>query len=187
MCVLVAVALVAAGRLMRSSPASAASAAPSRLLCGAERWSVKSFADADRATVDLTPRPRTIGQLNALARPATRPANGRAPAERRTYRVVATVTASIAEADGDVHLVLTGDDGSTMIAEAPAPGCTRGARDRAAIGRARLAAQGVRLGRRVVAAGVGFFDFAHHQTGHARNSFELHPLLSLRGIPTTPS
>jgi hypothetical protein len=98
------------------------------------------------------------------------------------YRVVATVTAAINEDDGDVHLVLTGDDGSTLIAEAPEPACTPRARDRAAIAKARLVSQDIPVGTKVVAAGVGFFDFAHHQTGHARNYFELHPLISLRRL-----
>jgi predicted NBD/HSP70 family sugar kinase len=34
----------------------------------------------------------------------------------------------------------------------------------------------------IVAIGVGFFDFAHQQTGHANNYIELHPLLSLRRL-----
>jgi hypothetical protein len=177
--ILVAVLLVLPLRVGRPPVASASYL---RLLCGSERWSVKTFSDGDRFTVDLARRYRTVKQLNALPRPAVRPANGRAAAERSVYRVVATVTDSINEDDGDVHLVLTGDDGSTLIAEAPEPACTPNARDRTAINRARLVAQDVQVGTKVVAAGVGFFDFAHHQTGHARNYFELHPLLSLRHL-----
>jgi hypothetical protein len=37
-------------------------------------------------------------------------------------------------------------------------------------------------GDKVIAIGVGFFDFAHHQTGHANNYIELHPLISLRRL-----
>ena len=94
---------------------------------------MKTFSDGDRFKVSLTRRYRTVKQLNALRRPAHRPANGRTSAERSVYRVIATVTASINEDDGDVHLVLAGDDGSTLIAEAPEPACTMGAPDRAAI------------------------------------------------------
>jgi hypothetical protein len=108
--------------------------------------------------------------------------NGRTSAELSVYRVIAPVTASINEDDGDVHLVLTGDDGSTVIAETPEPACTVGARDRTAIRRQRLFAQDVQVGTKVIAVGVGFFDFAHHQTGHARNYLELHPLISLRRL-----
>jgi hypothetical protein len=39
-----------------------ASALPLRLMCGSERWSVKTFADGDRWQVNLTTRDRTIAQ-----------------------------------------------------------------------------------------------------------------------------
>jgi hypothetical protein len=38
----------------------------------------------------------------------------------------------------------------------------------------------VKVETKVIAAGVGFFDFAHRQTGHANSYLELHPLLSLK-------
>ena len=159
-----------------------AAGADLRALCGFERWKVKTFSDADRSTVTLSPRYRTIKQLNALVRPSPRPQNGRVAGELSVYRVTATVTAAINEDDGDIHLALRGEDGSTLIAEAPEPGCDGGARDRAAINKARLAAQTVQVSDKVVAIGVGFFDFAHQQTGHANNYIELHPLLSLRRL-----
>ncbi len=106
----------------------------------------------------------------------------RVAGELSVYRVTATVTATINEDDGDIHLALRGDDGSTLIAEAPEPGCDAGARDRTAINKARLAAQNIHVSDKVIATGVGFFDFAHHQTGHANNYIELHPLLSLRKL-----
>jgi hypothetical protein len=170
------------GVLLRAERVPAAAASPLRLLCGSERWSVKTFSDPDRFKVDLTRRYRTIKQLNNLIRPAHRPANGRTPDELKVYRVTATVTTSINEDDGDIHLALMGSDGSTLIAEAPEPACTPNARDRAAIDKARLVAQDVQPGQKVVAVGVGFFDFAHNQTGHAKNYFELHPLISLRRL-----
>ena len=60
-------------------------------------------------------------QADTLVRPPARPQNGRVAAELLTYRVTATVTAAINEDDGDIHLVLRDDLGSTMIAEAPEP------------------------------------------------------------------
>jgi hypothetical protein len=143
---------------------------------------VKTFSDADRWKVDLTRRYRTVKQLNGLPPPSSRPANGRTPAELKVYRVTATVTTTINEDDGDVHLVLMGNDASRLIAEAPEPACSSSARDRAAINAARLVAQDIQAGTKVVAVGVGFFDFAHKQTGHAKNYFELHPLLSLKAL-----
>ena len=163
-----------------------ASAAPLRLLCGSERWLVKTFADGDRFKVDLNRRYRTIKQLNMLNRPSPRPPNGRVAGELSVYRVVGTVIAAINEDDGDIHLALRGDDGATLIAEAPEPACSVNSRDRAAIKKARLAAQDIVVGDKVAAAGVGFFDFAHRQTGHAENYIELHPLLSIRKLRATP-
>jgi len=157
-------------------------AAPLRAFCGSERWPVKTFSDADRFKVDLTRRYRTVKQLNQLRGAARRPQNSRVAGEFSVYRVIATVTTTINEDDGDIHLVLTGDDGSTLIGETPEPACSVGARDRRAINSARIAAQKVTTGTKVIAAGVGFFDFAHHQTGHAVNYIELHPLLSLRKL-----
>lgn len=138
-----------------------AKAGPLRFPCGSERWPVKTFTDSDKAKVSLTPRYRTVKQLNKLVRATKRPQNTRVPGEFNVYRVTATVTATINEDDGDIHLVLTGDDGSTMIAEAPEPACSVGARNRAAINKARLAAQDTQIGDKVAAAGVGFFDFAY--------------------------
>jgi hypothetical protein len=86
------------------------------------------------------------------------------------------------EDDGDIHLALLGSDGSTMIAEAPEPACALNARDRSAINAARLVAQDIQVSDKVVAAGVGFFDFPHNQTGRAKNQIELHPLISLKRL-----
>lgn len=181
MSVFTAVALLAIALVVRSPTVEPASAAPSFALCGSERWAVKTFADPDRWQVDLTRRLRTIAQLNTIQRPPHVPQNGRAPAERLTYRVVGTVTLNRNEDDGDVHLALEAD-GKSIIAEAPEPACTPTARERKAIGSARLVAQDLQPGDKVVAVGLGFFDFAHGQTGHADNYFELHPLLSLRKL-----
>ena len=183
---LVVIGLVAGALLvglqLRPARLPPAAAGPLRALCGSERWSVKTFTDSDRFLVDLTPRYRTIKQLNSLVRPAHRPANGRTPAELKVYRVTATAFKTINEDDGDIHLALRGSDGSEMIAEAPEPACSIGARARAQIDAARLVAQDINSGDKVVAVGVGFYDFAHHQTGHADNYIELHPLISLRKL-----
>jgi hypothetical protein len=175
-------AILLIGLQLRPGALPPAAGGPLRALCGVERWPVKTFTDADRNKVDLTVRRRTIKQLNALPRPAVRPANMRTAAELKVYRVTATVTTTINEDDGDIHLALLGADGSKMIAEAPEPACSVGARDRAAINKARLVAQNIRPGDKVVATGVGFWDFAHRQTGHADNYFELHPLLALKRL-----
>src|SRR5690242_15686480 len=178
--VLALTAVTAAGLPLRSHSLPPAAASNLRWLCGNERWTVKTFSDADRSKVSLTRRYRTIKQLNQLTRPAHRPANGRVAGELSVYRVIGTVTAAINEDDGDIHLALMGDDGSTMIAEAPEPACSLHSRDRSAMVKARLAAQDIHVADKVVAVGVGFFDFSHHQTGHAKNQIELHPLLFVK-------
>jgi len=177
-----AAAVLAIGHFLQQPAVPPAAAAPLRVLCGSERWPVKTFSDADRFKVNLTPRARTIKQLNALVRAPHRPQNGRVAGELNVYRVTGTVMTTINEDDGDVHLALIGDDGSKLITEAPEPACSMNARDRTAINKARLVAQAVQPGEKVVAVGVGFFDFAHNQTGHAGNYIELHPLLSLRRL-----
>jgi hypothetical protein len=178
----VVVAALLVGLQLRRAQLPPAAAGPLRALCGVERWSVKTFTDGDRFKVDLAPRRRTIKRLNALIRPAHRPATMRTPDELKVYRVTATVTMTINEGDGDIHLALLGSDGSKLIAEAPEPACSTGARDRAAIDAARLVAQDIQPGDKVVADGVGFWDFAHHQTGHAGNYIELHPLIALHKL-----
>jgi hypothetical protein len=159
-----------------------AMAFPLRLLCGSERWPVKTSAEGDRWQVDLTTRYRTIAKLNQLPRPTPLPQNGRVAAERIVYRVNGTVTYTAVEDDGDVHLALRGDDGSEMIAEAPEPACTKNSRARTSISKARLVAQDIHVGDKVAARGVGFFDFFHNHNGAASNQLELHPLLSLKLI-----
>jgi hypothetical protein len=164
------------------TPHNVAMAIPLRLLCGSERWSVKTFADEDRWQVDLTTRYRTIAQLNTLIRPKPLPKDGRVAAELSVYRVTGTVMFTANEDDGDVHLAIRGADGSTLIAEAPEPACTVNSRDQTAIAKARLVAQDIQVGEKVAARGVGFFDFFHNQNGAAKNQLELHPLLSLKKL-----
>jgi len=113
--------------------------------------------------------------------PSPLPQDGRVAAELKTYRVTGTVTLNRDEDDGDVHLALEAN-GAQLIAEAPEPGCTPNSRDRDEMNAARLVAQDVPVGAKVVAVGIGFFDFKHGQTGHANNYIELHPLISLRRL-----
>jgi hypothetical protein len=49
------------------------------------------------------------------------------------------------------------------------------ARPRDACALSRLTSSRFRVGDKVRAAGVAFFDFNHGQTGHANNYLELHP------------
>ncbi len=163
--------------------------------CGTERWAVKSLSDADRGQVSLTPVDEAVSALRALTRPQSLPTNGRVgPVELTTYTVHAVLLGWVLEADRDMHLVIANpaDLSETMIAEVPSTTCQRvcssgHVQDVRAVRRVLLD----RLGRprrtfraitppvAVTITGVGFFDFAHGQTGLAPNAIELHPVLKI--------
>ena len=167
----IVVAGVVAAALVAASGVQGAIRAPSRALCGTERWTVKTLQDRPRL---LPPRLTTIQFLVTRPAPSV-PPDTRLPFERHVYRVRAAVTLVRAEADGDFHLVLR-QGALQMIAESPSAGCISGA----ARGRqAQMAAAraSVKLCRQADVTGVAFFDFQHGQTGVAPNAIELHPIL----------
>jgi hypothetical protein len=153
--------------------------------CGVERWSVKTGTDADAGAITLgSTTSTTIASLDAIAAPSSLPANNRVkPTETTLYRVSATMTQYKLEADSDYHLVLKDSAGRTMIAEIPDPAC---------VGAGSVLASRIQNARNqfdakytatgsfktanvaVTVTGVGFFDYAHGQTGVAPNAIELH-------------
>lgn len=139
--------------------------------CGVERWAVKTLQDRPRL---LANRLTTVHYLVTRPAPAHLPAT-RLPFERHVFTVIARVRFVREEADSDYHLILS-ENGSQMIAEAPAPYCDRHATPHyhREMAQARKAAKS--CGRARV-TGVAFFDFDHGQTGVAPNAIELHPLL----------
>jgi hypothetical protein len=148
-----------------------ATARPSRIACGVERWTVKTLQDRPA----LRPaRFTTIHFLVTRPAPSDLPAT-RLPFEHNVYTLDAAVTLVRPEADGDFHVLLrSGND--QMLAEAPMPTCTVGAdvRYRQAMALARGLVHVCALAR---ITGVAFFDFQHGQTGVAPNAIELHPIL----------
>jgi hypothetical protein len=144
------------------------------VLCGVERWTVKTLQDRPR----LLPAQRTtIRHLVSLPRPAYVPQR-RLSFEHHIYTVTGAVTLDRLELDQDLHLVLWQiGTGSHLIAEAPnAPFCTPGASAlrKRQMRRARRAA---RICGRARVTGVAFWDYFHRQTGVAPNAIELHPIL----------
>lgn len=140
--------------------------------CGVERWTVKTLQDRPRL---LPVQGTTIAYL--VSRPLPHPLpDTRLPFERHVFRVTAAVTLNRAEADGDLHLVLS-DGTHTMIAESPSSSCTTGATAarRTQMTHARTQAS---LCSKARVTGVAFFDFKHGQTGVAPNAIELHPVLA---------
>jgi hypothetical protein len=149
--------------------------ANARVLCGVERWTVKTLQDRPRL---IPVQNTTIAYLVSRPRPAILP-NRRLSFERHIFRVTAAVKLVRAEDDRDLHLVLS-DGRGTMIAESPAsPSCASRATPLRRLQMA-VARQHVRLCARAIVTGVAFFDFNHGQTGVARNAIELHPVLAFR-------
>jgi hypothetical protein len=159
-----------------------------RALCGSESWALKTLSDPQRNLVNLRPRTTTVAAINNRRPPAV--LTGRRDAfERQVWRVTVQIVEDKLEADSDIHLVLFGH-GGYLIAEMPAAACLSATtRDRRAIVRARRVFENrcgaatdswKPLGAVAVISGVGFWDFAHGQSGHARNYAELHPVTGVR-------
>jgi hypothetical protein len=152
-------------------------------------WSLKTLSDPQRGLVNLHPRTTSVTAINALPRPYPTPRTRSTVYERRTWRVKAQIVQFKLENDSDIHLVLFWA-GRYMIAEMPFAGCLpRTTRDRRAIVAARVgfvrrcgfpSSDWQPLGAVTYISGVGFWDIAHGQTGHARNYSELHPVTAVR-------
>ena len=156
---------------------------------GEERWSLKTLVDRDVRTIDWTPRPTTISDVGRFRRPQRILDARRAGVyERRVYCIEAWIVEVRPQGDGDLHVnLIDPDDGSEMIVEIPDSKCQNVCRSPwAAVFSAARERLETRLRTwdtdtlRVVVTGVGFFDRNHGQLGAAPNSFELHPVLSVR-------
>jgi hypothetical protein len=170
---------------------------PRALLCGTERWPVKTLADPAEPKVRFTAR---SGSVDALTRLPVTVGIGDARgigAERTTYRVTAKLVGVKTESDQDFHVVIADPrTHATLIVEFPNKSCTNGApaAKRTQMEKARAAflkacgftpSSSFRdLSGTVTVTGVAFFDFIHRQTGHAPNGIELHPVLKFSGACT---
>ena len=162
--------------------------------CGFERWPVKTLSDPEARQVNFAVHPTTVRYLGSL-RASAGGQDSRSALESRVFGVQARLVSVKREADSDYHLVLS-EGGATMIAEMPLAACTTGAQHRYAMSTARAElerAVGGPVGEswihpslRVRVVGVLFFDFAHGQSGHARNYVELHPVTGFRVLTSSP-
>jgi hypothetical protein len=177
----VAVAILLTVSWTATLPAAASRDAHARVLCGEERWTVKTLQDRPHL---LPVRTVTLRYLVTLPKPASLPYT-RLPFERHVFRVVAAFTAIRPEDDGDYHLILEAG-GRTMIAETPEVACTSRATPamRSAMQAARRSA---RVCARAAITGVVFFDYYHGQDGVAPNAIELHPVLGFRCLTGSAS
>jgi hypothetical protein len=133
----------------------------------------------------MKPVDTTVAALTRLPRPPTESFHGRtriAPEELSVYRVRAKLRRILDGSDGDVHLILAdpAEPSRSMIAEIPNPLFAVGSglgrvfsAERAEVQRHPRA-----QGEMVEVTGIGFFDY--YTTGHARNGFELHPVVDLK-------
>ncbi len=159
------------------------------LACGKERWPVKTGTDKDAAKVNESPTPATINQLRQISAPINpniRPDTRYSATELTTYELTGWLTVIKAEADQDYHVVLTDDNGRTMIVESAHPDCAKGSRFEAQIGDVRKVLDAtfggpihgkIKTRKLITVTGVGFFDRLHGQEGVAPNGIELHPIL----------
>jgi hypothetical protein len=171
--VLAALALAALAARVAAPSHATQTRAPHSLVCGVERWAVKTLQDRPHL---LGPRASNVAHLIGIPRPAHVPST-RLSSERRVYSVIASATMIREEADQDLHIVLQKGT-KHLIAEAPnAPFCTANATAyrKKQMRKARSLVRPFCAKARVV--GVAFWDYYHGQTGVAPNVIELHPIL----------
>jgi hypothetical protein len=165
------------------------------LMCGEERWSVKTLSDPDAGRVNLTPIATTIGDLTSHPAHCDLAPDQRVYDEEfQTYELVGRVTVVRMEDDRDYHVAVADltDTSVTMIVEFPDPGC-EGAISSPFLQMLKEARQALitlfggrsasnLVGQTLRLRGVGFYDVRHGQTGIARNCIELHPVLHVETV-----
>jgi hypothetical protein len=126
--------------LARRPPPPAAAALARGVHPGSERWPVKTGTDPDAAEVgtnsaagansagivdttveEMINLPRPPGLTDITADPPEFQDKRAQPVEFTVWQVKADITVIKKESDGDLHIVLQGDSGDTMVAESPTP------------------------------------------------------------------
>jgi hypothetical protein len=156
-------------------------------VCGEERWAVKTLSDPDAIRVDFVGvTPTTIAALNGLAPHCSGLSEARTYAEEfRVYEATGLVQITRNEDDRDVHIALADpvDPSKTIVVEVVDPSCAGAAQSpfvsMLSQAKVQFGILGSIVGRRVRVRGVGFYDFAHGQTGRSQSCIELHPVLSI--------
>jgi hypothetical protein len=176
--------------------------------CGLERWQVKTLTDKDAAAVNLNPdTSKTVADLYAVPAPTTSSEDTRLNAtEKMAFTVRARLigykeefdpnSASANKGDRDFHIVIADlqDPSKTMVVEIPDSTCggvcASPQLQKISDARKEFASKFpndppdkdfrvVQGNVEVDVTGVGFFDFAHGQTGLAKNCVELHPVIAI--------
>jgi hypothetical protein len=163
------------------------------LACGVERWFVKTLADPDAATVNLSSVTQvSIRELNELPQHCSGLPQLRAFAEEfRVYEVIGKVTYIAHEDDRDYHIALEDPNASgySVVTEMADTRCIGAAssphlaalRSVEGMFASLLAGRSAStlVGTTVRVQGVGFYDFNHGQRGRSANCIELHPIVSI--------
>jgi hypothetical protein len=164
---------------------------PGPKTCGGILWRMKTFSDAERGKVRMTPRITTIADLAKRPAPYPLPRARSTKFQRQTFEVIASITEY--RIDGNELRLVLFDAGSYMNAVLPMPAClTKRTRGRAAIaavwasffpscGRALRTWQPQGAVAHVL--GVGFWSSRFKERRHAApNGAELHPVTGLRTV-----
>ena len=173
------------------TPSPAPSPAPA-VACGIERWAVKTLTDPDATRVDFgNVIPTTVEALNAFPTHCSNLPDTRAfPEEFRVYETTAIVQLTREEEDHDIHVVLVdpADRTKTIVVEVVDPACALTSPHLSLLTQARSQYQTLSplTGKTVRLRGVGFYDFAHGQTGRSQSCIELHPVTNIT-VTTAPA
>jgi hypothetical protein len=173
--------------------------------CGVQRWSVKTGADSEAFSIDLSsPTPTTIAFLTDLTRfppPNPWPPPNRIAPEETTYWTLDAILDSYkfendpTSGDSDYHLFIKDALGNTMVSEISFPQCTQGTAWATQIAQARAdfdakftATGSFKSANNIPIriSGIGMFDKAAHGSGHSANGMEIHPILSIVFNPSGP-
>jgi len=163
------------------------------LSCGVERWFVKTLADQDASSVNLSAvTPISIRDLNALGPHCEGGPDRRSyPEEFRVFEIFGRVIFVASEDDRDYHIALEDPDdpGSSVVTELADTRCSSAmmsphlAALRSVEGMFAGVLNGASptslVGSTVRIQGVGFYDFDHAQRGRSKNCIELHPIVSI--------
>jgi hypothetical protein len=156
-----------------------------------ERWFVKTLADPDAGTVNVSAvTPISIHDLNALPSHCEAGPDRRTyPEEFRVYEISGRVIFVAHEDDRDYHIVLEdpNDSASSVVTELADTMCSGAAMSphlatlRSVEGMFASVLNGASptslVGTTVRIRGVGFYDFGHGQRGRSKNCIELHPIV----------
>lgn len=164
------------------------------------RIAVKRATDLDAGKLDLTPKPTTLAQLAAVARPTGLAANisddasqshRYGPFETTMWSMDATVVEVVKREDGDFYMVVEGPNKERTVVEIPDPSLCAGSKVLDGITSARETvdkkfhptAQNKKVNAKARIQGLGFFGFAP-RTGRPglKNGARLQPVTKVTWI-----